>query len=73
MVKRFRLEDQVAINGIGEIPAGYVIRSQTKRFKSWLDRHHIDCQVVVGKELLTPCSSSGCPASPLPRRPIRYP
>lgn len=53
VVKRFRLEDQVAINGIGEIPAGYVIRSQTKRFKSWLDRHHIDYQVVVGKERLT--------------------
>ncbi len=53
VIKRFRLEDQIAIRGIGEIPAGYVIRSQTKRFRSWLDRHHIDYQVVEDKELLT--------------------
>lgn len=50
VTKPFRLEDQVALQGKGDIPAGFVIRDQTKRFRSWLDAHHIQYQVVQKSE-----------------------
>ena len=46
VVKTFRREDYIALQGTGEIPDGFVIRSQTRRFREWLDDHHIDYQVV---------------------------
>ena len=50
VVKTFRREDYVALQGTGAIPEGYVIRAQTNRFREWLDRHHIDYQVVSQPE-----------------------
>ncbi len=50
VVKPFRLEDRIAITGLGDIPPGYVIRSQTRRFREWLDDHHIVYQVVQQPE-----------------------
>lgn len=52
VVKPFRLEDQIAIKDVGEIPPGYVIRSQTRRFREWLDDHHIAYQVVQQPETI---------------------
>ena len=50
VVKPFKREDQIALEGIGEIPPGYVIRSQNRRFRQWLDSHHIEYQVVQQPE-----------------------
>lgn len=50
VVKPFKREDRIALEGIGEIPPGYVIRSQNRRFRQWLDSHHIDYQVVQQAE-----------------------
>ena len=50
VVKPFKREDQIALEGVGEIPPGYVIRSQARRFRQWLDSHHIDYQVVQQPE-----------------------
>ena len=53
VTKEFRREDAIAVSGIGTIPPGYVIRSQTERFRRWLDDHHLRYQVVQRKEILT--------------------
>lgn len=50
VVKPFKREDQIALEGVGEIPPGYVIRSQARRFRQWLDSHHIEYQVVQQPE-----------------------
>ena len=53
VTKEFRREDAIAVSGIGTIPPGYVIRSQTERFRRWLDDHHLRYQVVQRQEILT--------------------
>ena len=53
VVKQLRQEDEVAVNGIGQIPPGYVVQTQVARFRHWLDSHHIRYQVVQQKGILT--------------------